>query len=198
MCSSFFHKAVVLIILALIIQMNGVVSFNVETDGLTLLAIRSKITVDPQDIDFGKLRYLRWLSIGDLFGFETGRLGGMKYFDSLSNCRIMPVKLLPPRKSPVRLIKLPMDEGRLPEAFHPWCCYENRIDEVVKGVVVFVDDDSLMLMVMIVDPMLLRDDVKERCLISLVEIGVKCSSESPQDRMDIGAVIHELLSNLHP
>ncbi|KAI3748838.1 hypothetical protein L6452_12226 [Arctium lappa] len=165
MCSSFFPKAVVLIILALIIQMNGVVSFNVETDGLTLLAIRSKITVDPQDIDFGKLRYLRWLSIGDLFGFETGRLGGMKYFDSLSNCRIMPVKLLPPRKSPVRLIKLPMDEGRLPE---------------------------------IVDPMLLRDDVKERCLISLVEIGVKCSSESPQDRMDIGAVIHELLSNLHP
>ncbi|KAJ9540342.1 hypothetical protein OSB04_026848 [Centaurea solstitialis] len=50
----------------------------------------------------------------------------------------------------------------------------------------------------IVDPMLLSDDVKERCLISLVEIGVRCSSESPQDRMDIGTVIHELVSNLHP
>ncbi|KAJ9557427.1 hypothetical protein OSB04_012041 [Centaurea solstitialis] len=46
----------------------------------------------------------------------------------------------------------------------------------------------------IVDPMLLCDDVKERCLISLVEIGVRCSSDAPKVRMDIGTVIHELLS----
>ncbi|XP_024986581.1 putative receptor-like protein kinase At3g47110 [Cynara cardunculus var. scolymus] len=45
----------------------------------------------------------------------------------------------------------------------------------------------------IVDPMLLHD-VKEMCLISLLKIGVHCSFESPQDRMDIGTVIHELLS----
>ncbi|KAJ9540009.1 hypothetical protein OSB04_026515 [Centaurea solstitialis] len=37
------------------------------------------------DIDFGKLQYLRWLSIG-LNNFQTEPLGGMKYFDSLSNC----------------------------------------------------------------------------------------------------------------
>ncbi|KAJ9541197.1 LOW QUALITY PROTEIN: hypothetical protein OSB04_027703 [Centaurea solstitialis] len=46
----------------------------------------------------------------------------------------------------------------------------------------------------IVDPKLLHDDVKEECLVSLLKIGVQCSSEAPQDRMDIGAVIHELLS----
>ncbi|KAI3721117.1 hypothetical protein L2E82_32121 [Cichorium intybus] len=45
----------------------------------------------------------------------------------------------------------------------------------------------------IVDPLLLNDDVKEACLISLVKIGVQCSSEYPQDRMNIGTVIHELL-----
>ncbi|XP_024988441.1 probable LRR receptor-like serine/threonine-protein kinase At3g47570 [Cynara cardunculus var. scolymus] len=33
----------------------------------------------------------------------------------------------------------------------------------------------------IADPMLLRDDVKEGSLISLLEIGVRCSSEYPQD-----------------
>ncbi|KAJ9540344.1 hypothetical protein OSB04_026850 [Centaurea solstitialis] len=38
------------------------------------------------DIDFGKLQYLSWLSFGDLSSLETGRLGGIKYFDSLSNC----------------------------------------------------------------------------------------------------------------
>ncbi|KAJ9541198.1 hypothetical protein OSB04_027704 [Centaurea solstitialis] len=46
----------------------------------------------------------------------------------------------------------------------------------------------------IVDPKLLHDDVKEECLVSLLKIGVQCSSEAPQDRMDIGTVIHELLS----
>ncbi|KAJ9540011.1 hypothetical protein OSB04_026517 [Centaurea solstitialis] len=46
----------------------------------------------------------------------------------------------------------------------------------------------------IVDPKLLHDDVKEECLVTLLKIGVQCSSESPQDRMDIGTVIHELLS----
>ncbi|KAJ9535226.1 LOW QUALITY PROTEIN: hypothetical protein OSB04_un001688 [Centaurea solstitialis] len=46
----------------------------------------------------------------------------------------------------------------------------------------------------IVDPVFLSDEVKEECLVSLLKIGVKCSSESPQDRMDIGTVIHELLS----
>ncbi|KAJ9541199.1 hypothetical protein OSB04_027705 [Centaurea solstitialis] len=47
----------------------------------------------------------------------------------------------------------------------------------------------------IVDPKLLRrDDVKEKCLISLLKIGVQCSCESPHDRMDISTVIHELLS----
>ncbi|KAJ0487568.1 putative protein kinase RLK-Pelle-LRR-XII-1 family [Helianthus annuus] len=43
----------------------------------------------------------------------------------------------------------------------------------------------------IVDP-LLSEDVNENCLISLVKVGVQCSNESPQDRMDIGTVIHEL------
>ncbi|KAL7610516.1 hypothetical protein Lser_V15G10003 [Lactuca serriola] len=46
----------------------------------------------------------------------------------------------------------------------------------------------------IVDPMLLNDDVivNQACLISLVKIGVQCSSESPQNRLHIGTVIHEL------
>ncbi|KAF5771155.1 putative protein kinase RLK-Pelle-LRR-XII-1 family [Helianthus annuus] len=44
----------------------------------------------------------------------------------------------------------------------------------------------------IVDPVLLSEDVNENCLISLVKVGVQCSYESPQDRMDIGNVIHEL------
>ncbi|CAI9271601.1 unnamed protein product [Lactuca saligna] len=48
----------------------------------------------------------------------------------------------------------------------------------------------------IVDPMLLNDDVNHTFLISLVQIGVQCSSESPHDRMDIGNVIQELLSML--
>ncbi|XP_023763635.1 putative receptor-like protein kinase At3g47110 [Lactuca sativa] len=46
----------------------------------------------------------------------------------------------------------------------------------------------------IVDPMLLNDDVNEVFLSSLAKIGVQCSYESPHDRMDIGIVIHELLS----
>ncbi|KAJ0751770.1 putative protein kinase RLK-Pelle-LRR-XII-1 family [Helianthus annuus] len=44
----------------------------------------------------------------------------------------------------------------------------------------------------IVDPVLLSEDVNENSLISLVKIGVQCSYESPQDRMDIGTVIHKL------
>ncbi|KAF5771133.1 putative protein kinase RLK-Pelle-LRR-XII-1 family [Helianthus annuus] len=44
----------------------------------------------------------------------------------------------------------------------------------------------------IVDPVLLSEGVNENSLISLVKIGVQCSYESPQDRMDIGTVIHEL------
>ncbi|KAM0023611.1 putative protein kinase RLK-Pelle-LRR-XII-1 family [Helianthus debilis subsp. tardiflorus] len=44
----------------------------------------------------------------------------------------------------------------------------------------------------IMDPVLLSEDVNENCLISLVKVGVQCSYESPQDRMDIGTVIHEL------
>ncbi|KAF5771157.1 putative protein kinase RLK-Pelle-LRR-XII-1 family [Helianthus annuus] len=48
------------------------------------------------------------------------------------------------------------------------------------------------LVLQIVDPMLLSKDVNENSLISLVKIGVQCSYESPQDRMDIGTVIHEL------
>ncbi|MFS7933205.1 putative protein kinase RLK-Pelle-LRR-XII-1 family [Helianthus anomalus] len=46
----------------------------------------------------------------------------------------------------------------------------------------------------ILDPLLLNEDVDEKGLISLVEIGVQCSSESPQDRMDIGTVVHEFFS----
>ncbi|KAI3793186.1 hypothetical protein L1987_35801 [Smallanthus sonchifolius] len=46
----------------------------------------------------------------------------------------------------------------------------------------------------IVDPMLLNEDVDEKSLISLVKIGVQCSYESPQDRMDIGIVVHELFA----
>ncbi|KAJ9541200.1 hypothetical protein OSB04_027706 [Centaurea solstitialis] len=46
----------------------------------------------------------------------------------------------------------------------------------------------------IVDPKLLHDDVKEECLVSLLKIGVQCSSVAPHDRMDTGTVIHELLS----
>ncbi|KAJ0465986.1 putative protein kinase RLK-Pelle-LRR-XII-1 family [Helianthus annuus] len=44
----------------------------------------------------------------------------------------------------------------------------------------------------IVNPVLLSEGVNEKSLISLVKIGVQCSYESPQDRMDIGTVIHEL------
>ncbi|MFS8013154.1 putative protein kinase RLK-Pelle-LRR-XII-1 family [Helianthus anomalus] len=44
----------------------------------------------------------------------------------------------------------------------------------------------------IVDPVLLSEDVNEISLFSLVKIGVQCSYESPQDRMDIGTVIREL------
>ncbi|KAI3800002.1 hypothetical protein L1987_35308 [Smallanthus sonchifolius] len=46
----------------------------------------------------------------------------------------------------------------------------------------------------IVDPMLLNEDVNEQILISLVNIGVQCSCESLQDRMDIGTVVHELFA----
>ncbi|KAJ0657996.1 putative protein kinase RLK-Pelle-LRR-XII-1 family [Helianthus annuus] len=46
----------------------------------------------------------------------------------------------------------------------------------------------------IVDPMLLSEDANENSLISLVKVGVQCSYESPQDRMDIGTVIHELFA----
>ncbi|XP_021664253.2 probable LRR receptor-like serine/threonine-protein kinase At3g47570 [Hevea brasiliensis] len=58
----------------------------------------------------------------------------------------------------------------------------------------------------IVDPMLLRDDMEimnkrqsintgnrmEECLISMVEIALACSMESPRDRMDMSKVVHEL------
>ncbi|KAK1409302.1 hypothetical protein QVD17_35828 [Tagetes erecta] len=46
----------------------------------------------------------------------------------------------------------------------------------------------------IVDPILLNGDVDEKSLVSLVKIGVQCSYESPQDRMDIGSVVHELFA----
>lgn len=35
-------------------------------------------------------------------------------------------------------------------------------------------------------------DRKEDCLIAMVKIGVACSMESPQERMDIDDVIHDL------
>ncbi|KAM7461601.1 hypothetical protein LguiA_029722 [Lonicera macranthoides] len=37
-------------------------------------------------------------------------------------------------------------------------------------------------------------NAKEECLISMVKVGVACSMESPQDRMDLNQVIHELYS----
>ncbi|KAM7466685.1 hypothetical protein LguiB_014247 [Lonicera macranthoides] len=37
-------------------------------------------------------------------------------------------------------------------------------------------------------------NAKEDCLISMVKVGVACSMESPQDRMDFNHVIHELYS----
>lgn len=46
----------------------------------------------------------------------------------------------------------------------------------------------------IVDQVLLNEDVNEKSLISLVKVGVQCSYESPQDRMDIGSVVHELFA----
>ncbi|KAM0072655.1 putative protein kinase RLK-Pelle-LRR-XII-1 family [Helianthus debilis subsp. tardiflorus] len=46
----------------------------------------------------------------------------------------------------------------------------------------------------ILDPVILNEDTDEKSLISLVKIGVQCSLESPQDRMDIGTVVHELFS----
>ncbi|KAI3801315.1 hypothetical protein L1987_29419 [Smallanthus sonchifolius] len=54
-----------------------------------------------------------------------------------------------------------------------------------------LDDDSVL---HILDPVLLNEDVDEKSLISLVKIGVQCSFESPQNRMDIGTVVHELFS----
>lgn len=48
----------------------------------------------------------------------------------------------------------------------------------------------------IVDPVLLNKKVNQQSFISLMKIGVQCSSESPRDRMDIGTVIHELFSLL--
>ncbi|KAL5799685.1 hypothetical protein ACOSQ4_032569 [Xanthoceras sorbifolium] len=60
----------------------------------------------------------------------------------------------------------------------------------------------------IVDPMLINEEIvatnhrmrqalydsREECLISMVRIGVACSVESPQDRMNISRVVHELQS----
>ena len=60
----------------------------------------------------------------------------------------------------------------------------------------------------IVDPMLINEEMaatddrlrqalnnsREECLISMVRIGVACSVESPQDRMSISRVVHELQS----
>ncbi|KAK2636922.1 hypothetical protein Ddye_031714 [Dipteronia dyeriana] len=60
----------------------------------------------------------------------------------------------------------------------------------------------------IVDPMLINEEMAatddrlrqalnnsgEECLISMVRIGVACSMESPQDRMNINHVVHELQS----
>ncbi|KAI7749285.1 hypothetical protein M8C21_023620 [Ambrosia artemisiifolia] len=45
----------------------------------------------------------------------------------------------------------------------------------------------------IVDPVFLSGDVNENSIISLVKIGVQCSYESPQDRIDIVTVVHDLL-----
>lgn len=39
-----------------------------------------------------------------------------------------------------------------------------------------------------------RINKRIECLISMVRIGVACSMESPQDRMDITNVVHELQS----
>ncbi|KAI9157419.1 hypothetical protein LWI28_022215 [Acer negundo] len=60
----------------------------------------------------------------------------------------------------------------------------------------------------IVDPVLINEEMsatddrmkqalnnsREECLISMVRIGVACSVESPQDRMNISRVVHELQS----
>ncbi|MFS8027227.1 putative protein kinase RLK-Pelle-LRR-XII-1 family [Helianthus anomalus] len=46
----------------------------------------------------------------------------------------------------------------------------------------------------ILDPVILNEDTDEKSLISLVKIGVQCSLESPQERMDIGTVVHDLFS----
>ncbi|XP_058210589.1 probable LRR receptor-like serine/threonine-protein kinase At3g47570 [Rhododendron vialii] len=48
----------------------------------------------------------------------------------------------------------------------------------------------------IVDPMLLTEEIYDskmmENLISLIKIGLSCSTESPKDRMDINTVLHEL------
>ena len=37
-----------------------------------------------------------------------------------------------------------------------------------------------------------NDNITGDCIVSLVKIGVACSMESPQDRMDVNDVIHQL------
>ncbi|KAI8558790.1 hypothetical protein RHMOL_Rhmol04G0123800 [Rhododendron molle] len=48
----------------------------------------------------------------------------------------------------------------------------------------------------IVDPMLLTEETNDskmmENLISLIKIGLACSTESPKDRMNINTVLHEL------
>nr|AMM43120.1 LRR-RLK [Vernicia montana] len=55
----------------------------------------------------------------------------------------------------------------------------------------------------IVDPILLQEDegpaqatneYKIECLIAIIKVGVTCSMESPQDRMDISNAVNELQS----
>ncbi|XP_076925612.1 putative receptor-like protein kinase At3g47110, partial [Bidens hawaiensis] len=46
----------------------------------------------------------------------------------------------------------------------------------------------------ILDPVLLNEDVYKDGLVSLLKIGVQCSYESPQDRMDIGTAVHKIFA----
>ena len=39
-----------------------------------------------------------------------------------------------------------------------------------------------------------RTNIKIECLISKIKIGVACSMDSPQDRMNINNIVHELKS----
>ncbi|XP_059640566.1 probable LRR receptor-like serine/threonine-protein kinase At3g47570 [Cornus florida] len=70
----------------------------------------------------------------------------------------------------------------------------DRVMEIVDPILLNIDDEEEVaaLSNRNRDPEGLKNDIRMECLLSMIKIGVACSMESPQDRMDINDVLREL------